>query len=432
MDGQSHRVGELRFRLKVPDTAVAEAWGRALERGMESRLLPLIEAAFDRLAPDGLFVIDRLDLDLGALGADPMELFPALEAALKTALARLKAPAAGQAPAAAADPVGLIADFLQLGGLALPGPAAALQAAWAVVAELPPHRLSRTLARLAPLCADAPAARRLVTTAPQDVLRAMARALAGPQESENASADKSPASDGAVLAALRALALAPADLKAAAALVAALDGVAAAPPAPADRPAIRDLERSAPRPELPSAPTQARTVAPLPLAVPAAGLVLLHPFLATYFDSLGLVAGPGRFAGTHARSLAVRLADRLATGAETAPEADCVLAKLLCGLEPEDALMPDGLRAPSAHRVAEEADRLLVAVIGHWSRLGRTSPDGLREAFLRRPGLVERKGEGWQLKVERRGTDVLLDSLPWTIGLVRTPFMTSLLKVDWR
>jgi hypothetical protein len=170
----------------------------------------------------------------------------------------------------------------------------------------------------------------------------------------------------------------------------------------------------------------------LPLAIPAAGLVLLHPFLATYFDRLGLLAGPGRFADTHARSLAVRLAQRLSTGAATAPEADCVLAKLLCGLSPEDALLADVPHPPSAERIAEEADRLLVAVVGHWTKLGNTSPEGLREAFLRRPGLVRRTGEGWMLVVERRGTDVLLDSLPWTISLVRTPFMARILKVDWR
>jgi hypothetical protein len=433
MAGQTHRIGELRFRLKAPDAAMAEAWGRAVEGLSENRILPLIEAAFDDLAPDKVLVLDRLELDLGAVGADPVALVPALKAALETALARLRVPISDdEPPGLAADPVALIAEFLQRGGLVLPEPAIALQAAWADVAKLPPHRLSHILARLALSCADAQAARRLVSTAPAGLLSAMARALAGQPDGDTPSAGGSPVPEGPVLAALRSLAVSPAVPMAAAALVAALDGAAAPQPVPPERPASSDLERPAPLPEPPLAPPQAKAVEPLPLAVPAAGLVLLHPFLATYFDSLGLLAGPGRFADTHARSLAVRLSQRLATGAETAPEADCVLAKLLCGLKPEEALVPDGLHLPSAQRISEEADRLLVAVIGHWAKLGRTSPEGLREAFLRRPGLLQPQGGEWQLKVERRGTDVLLDSLPWTIGLVRTPFMTALLKVDWR
>jgi hypothetical protein len=433
MAGQTHRIGELRFRLRAPDAVVADAWCRAVEGFSESRLLPLIEAAFDDLAPDKVLVLDRLDLDLGALGADPMALIPALQAALEAALARLRAPSAVLGPANPdAYPEALIAEFVQKGGVALPEPAIALQAAWAEVAKLPSHRLSQVLACLALLCGDARAARRLVTTAPPNLLRAMARALAGQPDGDTPSASRSPAPEGPVLAALRSLAVSPSDSMAAAALVAALDGAVATQPVPPEHPAGSVLERPAPLPEPPVAPPQAKAVEPLPLAVPAAGLVLLHPFLATYFDSLGLLAGPGRFAGTHACSLAVRLSQRLATGAETAPEADCVLAKLLCGLKPEEALLPVGLHVPSEQRVAEEADRLLTAVIGHWAKLGRTSPEGLREAFLRRPGLVQRKGDGWLLRVERRGTDVLLDSLPWTIGLVRTPFMTSLLAVDWR
>jgi hypothetical protein len=35
------------------------------------------------------------------------------------------------------------------------------------------------------------------------------------------------------------------------------------------------------------------------------------------------------------------------------------------------------------------------------------------------------------LRVERRGIDVLLDSLPWTISQVKTPFMDRILAVDW-
>ncbi|MCY1311256.1 hypothetical protein D9M70_615390 [compost metagenome] len=71
-------------------------------------------------------------------------------------------------------------------------------------------------------------------------------------------------------------------------------------------------------------------------------------------------------------------------------------------------------------------------MIGHWQRLGNTSPAGLREGFLSRPGRLERRGDGWLLSVESSGIDILLQDLPWTLSRVRTPFMQSMLSVDWR
>jgi hypothetical protein len=79
-----------------------------------------------------------------------------------------------------------------------------------------------------------------------------------------------------------------------------------------------------------------------------------------------------------------------------------------------------------------EAEALLRSVVTHWKRLGATSPAGLREGFLTRPGRLERQGETWRLRVERRGIDVLLDSLPWPLSRVQTPFMAAPLAVDWR
>ncbi|MCY1406868.1 hypothetical protein D9M71_221480 [compost metagenome] len=80
----------------------------------------------------------------------------------------------------------------------------------------------------------------------------------------------------------------------------------------------------------------------------------------------------------------------------------------------------------------EESEALLRSVIGHWGRLGNTTPAGLREGFLSRPGRLERRGESWLLSVEPSGIDVLLRDLPWALSRVRTPFMQSILAVDWR
>jgi hypothetical protein len=163
--------------------------------------------------------------------------------------------------------------------------------------------------------------------------------------------------------------------------------------------------------------------------VHAAGAVLLHPFLATFFGRLGLLDAPGRFRNAEASARAVLLAHHLATGADDAPEPETVLFKILCGMEIAEPV-PRRITLTDSERV--EAGNLLEGVVTHWGRLGKTSPAGLRDGFLTRMGGLRRQAGLWRLTVERRGVDVLLDDLPWTLSRVKTPFMKSILTVDWR
>jgi hypothetical protein len=159
--------------------------------------------------------------------------------------------------------------------------------------------------------------------------------------------------------------------------------------------------------------------------VTCAGVVLLHPFLATLFERLG-VASEGALLRP---DRALGILHFLATGARRAPEHAIVLAKLLCGLPLEE---PCGAPFHLADDEAAEADALLEAVIGHWDALGGASPDALRGTFLTRPGKLNRRGEDDLLQVEPQSFDLLLDRLPWGIGAVRLPWMRRMLWVEWR
>jgi Contractile injection system tape measure protein len=158
--------------------------------------------------------------------------------------------------------------------------------------------------------------------------------------------------------------------------------------------------------------------------VECAGLVILHPFLPRLFDVLG-IARDGELVH-YDRALCVL--HFLATGERRAPEYALVLAKRLCNLPLEEPAP-----APVALSSEEEAEAiaLLQAVIAHWDALGGTSVDGLRGTFLVRAGKLSRRGEDDVLQVERGSFDVLLDKLPWGIGVVRLPWMTSMLWVEW-
>jgi hypothetical protein len=161
-----------------------------------------------------------------------------------------------------------------------------------------------------------------------------------------------------------------------------------------------------------------------------AGLVLCAPFLARLWQRLELLRPDGQaFATTAAAARAVQLLRLLATGRTETPEHLLLLPRLLCAL-PEPQALDAELQPTPAEQEALEG--LLHAMIRHWKRLGRTSPAGLRETFLSRPGQLERADTHWRLRVESRAFDMLLDDLPWAFKTVRLPWMPEVLHVEWR
>ncbi len=165
-----------------------------------------------------------------------------------------------------------------------------------------------------------------------------------------------------------------------------------------------------------------------PLPVPNAGLVLLAPFLPRYFSTLGIRLSRREEERADAE-LGPLLLHQTATGEARAAESDLVIPKLLCGLPPDMAVPCDW---PITDTQREEGERLLRAVIAHWTALRSTTPAGLRQAFLQRHGLLREELEQWELRVENHGWDVLLDRVPWTFRTVLLPWMNKPLLVDWQ
>ncbi len=159
-----------------------------------------------------------------------------------------------------------------------------------------------------------------------------------------------------------------------------------------------------------------------------AGVVLLHPFLSTFFKKLGLLE-ENDFIDFNARSKAIILLHFLATGQENPKEYEMVLPKFLCEM-PTNIPVDHTIQLTKEEK--EEANNLLKAVIEHWGVLGGTSPDGLREGFLEREGKLEKQQTGWRLLIEHKTLDILLDRLPWNLSLIKLPWMTEMLKVEWR
>lgn len=478
MGAAEHRIGRLVFEFATPDAAAIDQFGEMVRSRFEAVVLPALEAGLDRFdRPGEVIRLGRLEVDLGTLEPAALEageltrrIIDGLAAALRT-----EPPVEQRATAGARDDAAELAAFLETGELSWSEPGRALATLTATLMALDAVGIASLAARIRTVLIRRRAAERLVRQLPAALVRRLLRALLPEALAAPLAAVRGPdrpaiepppwASVTEALVpqlteAIHRLATGTAavDFGLILTLFAALDQ----PAAPGFAPSLDDttlrpdeaetalhapdaapsaspgyglefealepaLPDQRPAPDTPELPEDRAEAAGRP--VHAAGAVLLHPFVATYFDRVGLLEGSGGFRDGTARARAVLLAHHLATGEAEAPEPDTTLFKLLCGLEISDPV-PRRIGLTETEQV--EAEALLASVIRHWKRLGKTSPAGLREGFLTRPGRLERRDALWHLSVERRSIDVLLDGLPWMLSRVKTPFMVSALMVDWR
>ncbi len=155
-----------------------------------------------------------------------------------------------------------------------------------------------------------------------------------------------------------------------------------------------------------------------------AGLVLFHPFYPMLFDRLKIERE-----GKALRSEHIPLARGALNFLSGTTEQNDPLQRVLLGL---DAAVP----LPEAEAPDSDAevlmDGLLRSVVERWGRLGATSPDGLRETFVRRTGTLRFDATAAHLRVTSGAFDMLLDSLPWSLGPVALPWMPLPCVVSWR
>ncbi len=160
----------------------------------------------------------------------------------------------------------------------------------------------------------------------------------------------------------------------------------------------------------------------------AAGVVLLWPFITTFFNRVGLLVDGKAFVDVSAQHRAVLLVQHLATGDVDPPEFHLPMAKMLCGLG-LDELFERPLDLTETEM--DEATTLLSSVVVHAKHLGNLTPEAFRNAYLRRRGVLSVRDGTWLLRVERAPYDILLQRLPWTMQWVRLPWMVAPLFVEW-
>ncbi|MDO6686775.1 MULTISPECIES: contractile injection system tape measure protein [unclassified Agarivorans] len=157
-----------------------------------------------------------------------------------------------------------------------------------------------------------------------------------------------------------------------------------------------------------------------------AGLVLLAPFIPMLFERLHLVEKQ-QFVSPLSQQLAVNVLQHL-LGIDDYSDTDLSLNKLICGME----IASPVVCSPASEEHKPLLESLLNEAVRQWSALGKTSVMGLRDSFLLRNGVLSRQEELWQLQVEVKPYDMLLDKLPWGYGMVKFSWMKSAIQVNWR
>jgi hypothetical protein len=164
-----------------------------------------------------------------------------------------------------------------------------------------------------------------------------------------------------------------------------------------------------------------------PVVVNNAGIVVLQSYINMYFKRLGIVK-EDQFISPQAQRESVHYLQYLVTGAQETEEQYLTLNKVLSNLAVNEAI-ESGITMNSEQKTL--ADGLLQAVIDQWPSSGASSLDGLRGNWLVREGLLRETAEHWELTIEKRPYDVLLERCPFSYHLIKLPWMKKALYVNW-
>jgi len=159
-----------------------------------------------------------------------------------------------------------------------------------------------------------------------------------------------------------------------------------------------------------------------------AGLLILHPFLVPLFEELKLLDEDHNFLLDECRNKAIVLLNYLCTGEDEYDETEMVFNKILCGSKPEDNL-PDDIWLTEKEKI--ECDHLLDTAIKYWEALKGSGKEALRETFFKRNGKLSFKSDQYLMQVEKNATDILIERLPWGIGIIQLPWPGYLIHVEW-
>jgi hypothetical protein len=55
----------------------------------------------------------------------------------------------------------------------------------------------------------------------------------------------------------------------------------------------------------------------------------------------------------------------------------------------------------------------------------------MQESFINRSGVLSFHDTYWQVHIERKTMDILLQSIPWSYAKIKLPWMENPINVEW-
>lgn len=160
-----------------------------------------------------------------------------------------------------------------------------------------------------------------------------------------------------------------------------------------------------------------------------AGLVLLNPFIFSFFQRLELLNEENKFKSVNEAMRAVNLLNYLAGELEPDKNQSLSLEKVMCGLDTNFPVDTDFEIRPNEK---VEAENLLTSVCSHWKPLNNTSIYGLQKSFLQRHGTIEYNESMILIRVEGNTLDILMEDLPWGTSMFLFPWVKDMFYVEWQ
>ena len=158
-----------------------------------------------------------------------------------------------------------------------------------------------------------------------------------------------------------------------------------------------------------------------------AGMVIAQSFYKPLFERLGLLTD-GDFNSEADRQKAISLLQYMVTGQQTSNESHLLLNKVLCGY-PINESVETTIEIEESD--IEMIESLIKTMIYHWTAIGNSSIEGFRGNWLVRDGTLTEEDDHWNLAVEKRAYDVLLNKAPFGFSTIKLPWMDKPLYVTW-
>ena len=163
------------------------------------------------------------------------------------------------------------------------------------------------------------------------------------------------------------------------------------------------------------------------IAIQNAGLILLNTYFNLLFDRLELIK-ENAFISKNTQVDAAHYLQFIATGLTHTKESLLVLNKVLVGLPPNEPIS-DGVEMDTNQK--ELINGMISSAIAYWSSIGNSSIEGFRGNWLVRDGILREMEDRWELVVEKRSYDILMQKSPFSFSIINLPWMSKPLHVQW-